>query len=134
MEEKNKNHYIWYEFSEYFSQWYFYDLDFESGDINVHEKVFDSTKMIGYDAIEKVEQYVETHEDIYVINVDDSVFASSVLVFIPHPEMGITVIFIPQCTTIPNQFFLYPNMIERVQNKLDVLKKKYNINEEMLYD
>ena len=133
MEEKDKNHYIWYEFSEYFSQWYFYDLDVEFDDINIHEKVFDSTKMIGYEAIEKVEQYVETHEDIYIVSIDDSVFASSILVFIPHPEMGITIIFVPQCTTNLNEFFLYPEMINRIQKKLDELKEKYNINKDEYY-
>lgn len=67
------------------------------------------SELVGYDAMLKIEAYVKTNPEISLSYCDDEMFAGSMLVIVPHKGMGNTVIYVPQLTTITNQFFLYPN-------------------------
>ena len=75
----------------------------------------------------KINKYVakKCHE-IKIINCDDSVHAGSDILLIPHHSHGITVIFIPQCTNVQNQFFLYENhykmLLKALKEMADVYK------------
>lgn len=122
-------HKIWYHFCNYMKRWYYkkekrFTL---KGDTNREYKIFDSSKMLGYSAMLKVERYEKKYGGIKIVNVDDNVHAGSMLVLIPHKEMGITVIFIPQCTDKKDIFFLYPEHIERMNETINEMKKEYNI-------
>lgn len=86
---------------------------------------FSSEKMVGYDAMINVEKYAKSHKEIKIIHCDDSVFASSMIVLIPHPKMGISFIFIPQCTSVKGELFLYPNSIASLADTLLKIKKEY---------
>jgi hypothetical protein len=66
-------------------------------------------EMIGYEAMQKVEKYVESNPQITITFCDDAYYSSSILVIVPHPNHGNTVFFMPQCTTHQNHFFLYPS-------------------------
>ena len=67
------------------------------------------TVLSGYEVMEKIESYAKENPEISIAHCDDDLFASSILVIIPHKDMGNTVLFVPQLTTITNKFFLYPN-------------------------
>jgi hypothetical protein len=131
--EARKTHGIWFDFCNHMKKWYYKEVDEYKLDKKTIEyvttgkmiKEFDVTKMIGYDCMCRVEKYAEKHKEIKIISVDDDVYSSSNLVLIPHPQHGITAIFIPQNTNINNQFFLYPSCIENIQEELDAMKKKY---------
>ncbi len=94
-------------------------------------KQYDPKGLIGYDVMERVEEYVKTHPDVVELSVDDDVFASSDLVLVPHPTMGITVTFIPQCTNVQNTFFLYPNHIENLIKTLKEMQRKYKLQDKI---
>ena len=100
-------HTTYHAFCEHFKEWYFSRRD--NG-----KRVFDSTKMVGSEAIGRVKDYSITHPQIKIVSVDDYVFSGSIIILIPHVDMGITAIFVPQCTTVNNQFFLYPLMAEKL--------------------
>lgn len=63
----------------------------------------------GHEVMEKVEAYAKKNPQISIAHCDDDMFSGSLLVVIPHQEMGNTVLFIPQLTYRTNRFFLYPN-------------------------
>jgi hypothetical protein len=85
-----------------------------------------SKRLVGYEVMEKIEKYVARHcKDIKVVRCDDSVYAGSSLILVPHPKHGITIIFIPQCTNIQNQFFLYENHYKDLMKALREMKEVY---------
>jgi hypothetical protein len=88
---------------------------------------FDTSKLSGYDDIEKIEAYSRKHPKIKVINVDDDNYAGAILVLIPHPEHGVTAIFVPQCTRIGNTFFMYPSMIMNVAKALQEMQEEFDL-------
>lgn len=63
----------------------------------------------GHEVMEKIEKYVKKNPAIKIAHCDDDLFASSILVIVPHFKMGHTVYYIPQLTTRKDHFFLYPN-------------------------
>src|SRR5579859_5580156 len=78
-----------------------------------------SRRLVGYEVMCKVKKYVERYlPEIKHVHVDDEVFAGSDLFLIPHPKMGISVLYIPQCTSIQNQFFLYENHFKALNKAL----------------
>ena len=81
-----------------------------------------------YKAICKIEEYAKNNPEIKVVHCDDDVFASSIIVLIPHPTRGITVKFIPQCTELQNTFFLYDRSYEKFIETLNEMKYVYNEN------
>lgn len=64
--------------------------------------------------------------EIKIVRCDDSNYAGSDLLLIPHPKHGITIMFIPQCTSIQNQFFLYENHYISLVRELNKMGKVYN--------
>jgi hypothetical protein len=107
-------HGIYHAFCDYMKQWY-HDSDGN----------FDSHELIGYEAAERVEEYAKDHPEIQIAYCDDDVFSSSIIAFIPHPDMGVSIIFIPQCCSTLNQFFLYPNHLEYLLEKLNEIKRLF---------
>lgn len=85
-----------------------------------------SRKICGHKAIQRIERYVKRYcPEIKIVPCDDQCYAGSILLLIPHPEHGITVMFVPQCTTIQNQFFLYPTHFKALTKALNQLKSVY---------
>jgi hypothetical protein len=128
-----KIHSIWWNFCKHMTKWYYkevdeyrYDKDEFGQPTGKKVKEFDVTQMAGYDCMCRVQKYAEKHPEIVVVGVDDELYAGSYLVLIPHPTHGITMIFIPQCTTINNQWFLYPSYLKGLQTALEEMKKKYS--------
>ena len=122
--EMKTTHQIWHKFSNWMVKTFGKDLhgewEFMEG-IGANGKKFKikhrsfndlelSRRLTGYEAMCKVEKFVKRCcPEIKIIRCDDSIYAGSDILLIPHPNHGITVIFIPQCTTVQNQFFLYKN-------------------------
>lgn len=144
MKKKTKietTHRIWHTFYEWMIKTYGKDLH---GKLQVHRvknpetgkihllkyRNFNelelSRRVTGYEAMCKVKRYIGRYlPEIKIVHVDDSVFAGSDVLLIPHPAMGITVMFIPQCTTIQNQFFLYENHYKGLLKALKQMKDTY---------
>lgn len=77
---------------------------------------------MGYEAIQKIEKYVKRNKDIKIVKSSDSVFSSSIIVLIPHPTFGITMMFIPQNSLMQNQMFLYPKEYANLINTLTEMR------------
>ena len=58
-----------------------------------------------------------------------SLVLTFVLLLIPHINHGVTVMFIPQCTTIQNRFFLYGEDYKELINGLEKMKYVYKKGE-----
>ena len=127
----NNTHQIWWDFCLYFTEWYYKEIDNIDSEtyepIGTKHKEFDSNKMVGYEAMMRVEEYSKTHPDIKIIPVDDGYYSSSDIVLIPHPNHGITMIYISQNAPENNLWFLYPGYIKILQTELNKMKKKYNL-------
>lgn len=112
-----KCHKIWIKFEKFIIKHYGKDLYgepsyIELGGRKIKFQNFDEVKLskrlVGYDVQCKIEKYVERYiPEIKVLRCDDSEYTSSIILLIPHPDHGITIIFIPQNTKIQNRFFLY---------------------------
>jgi len=131
MKRARKTHGIWYDFCDHMKKWYFIrrpTVHFRRGKVINGKrsfKEFSSTKMIGFRAMCRVDAYAEKHPEIKVITVDDAFHAGSSVVLVPHPKMGITVIYIPQCATDDlNQFFMYPHCSATMIEEIAKMKKK----------
>jgi len=75
----------------------------------------------------KIEKYIKSHcSEIRIIRCDDESYSGSILLLIPHPNHGITVMFIPQCTSIQNQFFLYSGHFKQLLQNLSEMKEIYS--------
>ncbi len=85
-----------------------------------------SKRLVGYEVQLRVERYVKRYcPEIKIVGCDDDHYASSDLLLIPHPNHGITIIFIPQCTHTQNQFFLYGNHHKILMKELKSMKYVY---------
>lgn len=85
-----------------------------------------SRRLVGYDVMCKVEKFIKRYcPEIKIIGCDDSVYSGSYILLIPHPNHGITLMFIPQCTTIQNQFFLYEGHYNQLIKALEEMKNIY---------
>jgi len=119
-----KTHNVWLKFSNWIvktfgkdlhGEWKFTERTDENGKkFRFKYRSFNdlelSRRLVGYDAMCKVEKFVKRCcPEIKIIRCDDSIYAGSDILLIPHPNHGISVIFIPQCTQIQNEFFLYKN-------------------------
>lgn len=113
-EKSERLHRIWWDFSNYMKEWY-------SG---VDDRL-DVEQIIGDEASERVYEYIKTHPEIKIVPCDDNHFMSSDIVLVPHPTMGITVIYIPQCCSSINQFFLYPGHMNCLIEAIEEMKAKY---------
>ena len=81
----------------------------------------DPYELSGYGAICKVEEYVKENPDIKIVPCDDAVYSSSIVVLIPHPHHGITVLFIPQNHN-KRGFFLYDCHYEKLMEEMKKMK------------
>lgn len=122
-------HREWYKFCDHMKKWYW--SEYSEVKIVKNEFIetgkmlrdFDSSKMVGYEAMERVENYANKNKTVRLVRCDDSTHATAYLILVPHPEMGITVIFIPQCTTKQSEFFLYPSNINNLVTAISELKE-----------
>ena len=134
-ENTAKVHKVWHKFygwlikkygMDLYSEWQYLEVKDNKGKKkklkykNFNEKVL-SEKLIGYEVMKSVKKYIKRYcPEIKIVSCDDAYYAGSYILLIPHPEHGITILYIPQCTGIQNQFFLYENYYK---NLLDELKK-----------
>jgi hypothetical protein len=109
-----KIHGIWWDFCDYMKNKY----SDEDGIFNIFD-------LDGYPAMCMVDEYVEKHPEIKICRCDDSYFSGSDLILIPHPTMGITVLYIPQNSGIASEFFLYPNDIDELIIALKEIKEEF---------
>lgn len=85
-----------------------------------------SKRLVGYEAMVKVERFIKRScPEIKIVRCDDSYYAGSYILLIPHPKHGITMMFIPQCTSIQNQMFLYDNHYKMLMKELAKMKTVY---------
>jgi len=85
-----------------------------------------SRKMTGYETMCKVEKFIKKKcPEIKIIICNDSIYSGSYLLLIPHPTKGITIMFIPQCTEVQNQFFLYQNNYQELVNALNEMSNLF---------
>lgn len=84
-------------------------------------------RLCGYDVMERIEKYIKRccHE-IKIVYCDDVMYATSMILLIPHPKHGITIMFIPQLTEIQNQCFLYGNHYKKLLSALEEMKYVYD--------
>lgn len=101
--EVEKKHRIWWDFQN--------AIDYGFGE--------------GIVSMEAIEQYVVDHPEIEICTCDDSSFAGSDLVFVPHPDMGISVVYVPQLSGGSAQFFLYPGHLNNLIETLTKMRDKY---------
>ncbi len=141
MEESTKQtHGIYHDFCQYMAKWYFQIVPNwklgadENGKTDFREdgtiKEFDVTKLVGYEAMIRIEKYVKKHPEIRLVTMDDDVFSTSYIVLIPHPTMGITMIIIPQCTTVQNVAFLYPMNAHDLIEEIAKMQKEYHLGKD----
>ena len=128
-------HKVWHQFERFlirnygkdlFGEWKYLDpknkkikyRDFDENKLN--------SRLVGHEVIKKIESYCKRYlPEIEIINCDDSVYAGSIILLIPHHLHGITIMFIPQCTNIQNQFFLYKGHYVALMKKLSKMKSVY---------
>ncbi len=85
-----------------------------------------SQRLAGYEVICKVKKYIKRCcPEIKIVCCDDSLHAGSIILLIPHPAHGITMMFIPQCTGIQNQLFLYGGHYKQLMNTLRDMEYVY---------
>jgi hypothetical protein len=124
-------HKTYHHFCNYMKRWYYknrYGFSFKT--LKETKKVireFDPTKMLGYSAMLKVKYYEKKYGGIKTVTVDDDSFMGSIIVLIPHPKMGITSIYIPQCGYNINTFFLYPGHFNQLTKIINEMKKEYEL-------
>lgn len=136
-ENAKKCHKVWHKFSSWLTKTYGSDLYGEWQYMDEEKKFkyrsFDNKKLserlVGYDVMIKIERYCKRYlPEIKIIHCDDAVYAGSNILLIPHPGHGITIMYIPQCTTIQNQFFLYENHYENLLQELKRMKDVFKIS------
>lgn len=71
-------------------------------------------KYAGYASMTKIEKWAKKYpNDVRIVGCDDSHFSGSDIIMIEHKTkdryMGTTVIYVPQNSGDPAEFFLYPN-------------------------
>jgi hypothetical protein len=138
--EMNKTHQVWYKFANWMIKTYGKDLhgewqymqgmDAKGKKFKYKYRSFNdlelSRRLVGYEAITKVEKFIKRYcPEIKIISCDDSVYSGSLILLIPHPNHGISVIFIPQCTDTQNQFFLYKSHYKELMKGLKEMASVY---------
>lgn len=143
LKQVNDTHKVWHQFGRFITKHYGKDLygkwqhhtfkddkgkkkTFKFRSFNEFEL---SKRLTGYDVMVKLERYIKTYlPEIKIIPCDDDGYASSILLLIPHPAHGISIMFIPQCTEIQNRFFLYEGHYKSLLKGLQELKQVYKEN------
>jgi len=135
-----ETHRVWHKFSDWlikkygkdlYSDWKFMEFkDNEGKKKKIKYRNFNeyelSRRLIGYEVMKDIERYTKRYcTEIKIVYCDDSYHAGSYILLIPHPKMGITVMFIPQCTGTQNEFFLYDNHFKMLMDELNKMKYVY---------
>lgn len=143
-DRRGKIHGTWHKFSDYVVKIYGKDLHGKWQYVEVTAKNGKKKKMryrsfnelelsrrlVGYEAMERIRKWARRYApQIRFVRCDDSVYSGSDILLIPHPKHGITVIFIPQCTSVQNQFFLYKSHFEMLIKELNKMKRVYPKND-----
>jgi hypothetical protein len=136
MEQAELTHKTWHKFSNWITKTFGKDLHGEWEYIELEKKKWKyrsfntlelSRRLVGYEVMCKIEKYIKRCcPEIKIIHCDDSVYAGSDILLIPHPKHGITIMFIPQCTNVQNQFFLYKGHYDDLIKALKTMKSVYN--------
>lgn len=112
MEESEQIHTLWYALNNYL----------EEHDRNINQ-------LAGWDDIRCMDAFCKEHPDVIRVHVDDEHHCNSYVYIIPHESkkkyMGATVIFVPQCCSIRNQFFLYPEDNRGFMKACKLLEEKF---------
>jgi len=127
-------HKVWYDFIDHFKKCYYRMAQkgiFKNKKVVLSKrkyKEFDINKMVGYDAMTMMDKFVSANKSIIPVRCDDSTHSGSSLYLIPHESrkdyMGTTVLFIPQCTKEQNNFFLYPDHLDKLIKELQKIQKR----------
>lgn len=135
-----KCHRIWHKFSNWLEQNFGKDLFGEmvphvfkgaNGErIVFNYKPFNeiefNRRIVGIDVMRKIEKYVKRYcPEIKIVKCDDDTYSSSIILLIPHPAHGISVMFVPQNTMIQNRFFLYDGHFTALTKALNDMKYVY---------
>lgn len=96
---------------------------FKYRDFNEYEL---SKRLVGYEVMCRIKKWVDRYcPEIRIAHCDDALYAGSDILLIPHPNHGIRIMFIPQCTGIQNQFFLYEGHYKNLMKELKEMRKVY---------
>lgn len=132
-------HRVWHKFSGWLARAFGKDLQGEwvrnTIKVDGKKKVFKyrsfndyelSKRLCGYDVMVRIERYISRYcPEIRIVHCDDDVYSGSIILLIPHPSHGISVMFIPQNTGIQNRFFLYENHYRMLMEELGKMKEIY---------
>lgn len=132
---KEKNvHYVWHNFMKYMKRWYgslYTGWIWRKGRLKKGKRKyrqFESSQMVGYQAMCRVARYAKDKDDIFVTRCDDSWHMGSDIVLISHEceddFMGTTMILVPQNKRDINQVFLYPEHVKGLIKVLQELDKR----------
>jgi len=138
-ERSREMHKIWHKFSGWLIKTYGKDLHGKwirhkmkvDGKIKTFKyRSFDdyqlSQRLCGYEVMVRIEKYIKRScPEIKIVHCDDEIHAGSILLLIPHPKHGITMMFIPQLTGIQNQWFLYGGHYKMLMSTLEEMKYVY---------
>jgi hypothetical protein len=85
---------------------------------------------VGYDLMTRAERWAEKYPEIKIVGCDDDHFCCSSLILVPHATarsyMGLTVLYIPQCTgEKPICFFLYPSHRQGLLDALGEIAREH---------
>lgn len=135
-----KVHQVWHKFSNWMiktygkdlhGKWKYFPVPKNSKAKKIRYRSFNdyelSKRIVGHEVINKVSKYIRTYcPEIKIVPCDDSDYSSSCILLIPHPKHGITIMFIPQCSKIQNQFFLYDSHYDVLMKELIKMKRVYS--------
>jgi hypothetical protein len=103
-------------------------------------RVLNPAKIHGYRAMLRVKRYAQKHpKEVIECHVDDAFHAGSSVFLIAHRDrksrkghwMGVTALYIPQCTTQQNEFFLYPGDLQGLIAGLQQMQKLQGKDEDV---
>lgn len=132
---KNSTHLTWWRFCDYIERKWGQetaDSRFSTGSL--------IDNLCGWEVQVALEKWCKRYApDIKIVRVDDDVHSSSCLFLVPHPEHGISVVFVPQNTTVHSTFFFYRRGFQQMKKALVELeyvfeKEKLEAIEVLGYD
>ena len=134
------SHSIYHKFSKFitnaygkdlYGEWQFMEFKDQKGKITkLRYRGFNETelsrRLVGYDVMVRVRNYINKYlPEVKIVSCDDDSYAGSMILLIPHPRHGITIIYIPQLSRSQNQFFLYQEHYKQLMKALRELNYVY---------
>ncbi len=137
-----QSHKVWHKFQKFIVNAYGKDLYGEWKFFNnpdgqkkpIKYRSFNEVKLShrlhGHDVISRVKTYITKYcPEIRVLECDDDTAAGSIILLIPHPNYGISFMFIPQCTQIQNRFQMGQTEIKiLIRSLTNINKQIFNKN------